>query len=116
MPQRRAHAVGARIAAADHDHVLAAGREIRLIGEVRIEQALRITREKVHRVVDADQIATRAAARGVERFGSAGAEQHGVELVDQVLRVDELHFAAALLHDLRHVAVGEIFLLADVGA
>ena len=44
------------------------------------------------------------------------AKQHGVVLGQQLLRVDELHRAAALLHDLRHVAAGEILLLADVGA
>ena len=83
---------------------------------VAVEQALGVAGEEVHRVVDADEVAAGAAAGGVERLGGAGAEEHGVELVDQVLRVDELHLAAALLHDLRHVAGGEILLPADVGA
>ena len=66
--------------------------------------------------MDAGQVAARAAAGGVERLGGAGRQQHGVEVGDQIVRIDERHFAAALLHDLRHVAAGEVLLLADVGA
>jgi hypothetical protein len=66
--------------------------------------------------VDAGEVAARGARRWVERAGGAGAEKYRVELFDEVLRVDEFHFTAALLHDLGHVAGREIFLAADVGA
>ena len=65
--------------------------------------------------MDALQVAAGAAAGRVERLGGAGGQQHGVVVGQQLVGVDELHRAAALLHDLRHVAAGEIFLPADVG-
>ena len=66
--------------------------------------------------MDALQVAARAAAGRIERLRRAGGQQHRVVFGQQLVRVDELHRAAALLHDLRHVAAGEIFLPADVGA
>ena len=84
MAERRADAVGARVAAADDDHVEALGRNVMAVVEVVVEQALRVAGEEIHRQVDALQIAARAAAGRIERLRRAGGQQHGVVLGHQL--------------------------------
>ena len=57
VPQRSADAIRAGIAAADNDHVLVLGRRVRFILEIGIEQALRVARKKIHRKLNAVEIA-----------------------------------------------------------
>ena len=85
VAERRADAVGAGVAAADDDHVVALGREVMAVVEVVVEQALGVARQEIHREVDALQVAAGAAAGRVERLGRAGGQQHGVVFVEQLV-------------------------------
>ena len=114
VAQRGADAVRASVTTTYDDHVLVFGREIFAILEIGIEQALGVAREEIHREMNALEIATRIAAGGIKRLGRAGGHQHGVKVLLQIVRIDVLHFAAAFLHDLGHVAGGEVFLFTDM--
>ena len=79
MAQRRAHAVGAGVAAADDDHVLVlrrrcTGRPARLLSSRLL--VLRV--QELHGEVDALELA--AGDGQVARLGRAAAEHDGVEL------------------------------------
>jgi hypothetical protein len=63
---------------------------------VAVEEAFGVAGEEIHRVVDARQVAAGATGGRVERARGAGAEEHGVVFVDELLRIDEFHIAAAL--------------------
>ena len=81
LADRGADAVGAGVAAADHDDMLA-GREDRLVGADRLAaDAAVLLRQELHREMDAGEVAPgdRQIAR---RLGAAG-ERDGVVVVDQ---------------------------------
>ena len=86
VAKRRADAVGAGVAAADHDHVLVLRGNVVTVGEIRIEQAARVLRQKVHREVHAFEVAPRY--RQVARNGRPGRQQHGVVFLRQFAHVD----------------------------
>ena len=116
VPQRGADAIRAGVAAANDDHVFVLGRGVRFVLEIGIEQALGAAREEIHRELYAVEVAAGVAAGGVEGLGRSGGHQQRVVFLQQIVGVDEPHFAAAFLHDLRHVAGGEVLLFADVRA
>ena len=57
MAQRRADAVGARVAPADHHDVVVLRRDVRPVLQVRVEEALRVPVQELHREVDAREAA-----------------------------------------------------------
>ena len=116
VPQRGADAVRAGVAAADHDHVLVLGGEVLAVLEIGIEQTLGVAREEIHREMNTLEVTTGIAAGRVKRFGRTGGHQHGIEILLQIVGVDVLHLAAALFHDLRHVAGFELVLFTNVRA
>ena len=112
MPQRRADAIRSRIAAADHDHVQARGADVGAVVQLRIEQALGVPRQEVHRVVDAQKF---PAGQGqIARHGGSRGQQQGVVILLQLAGIDEANLLAALLHDPRHVPIGKVLAAADV--
>ncbi len=80
MPHGGADAVGAGVAAADDDDVLAlGGDEVAVV--VAVEQALGVGVQKLHGEMDALEIA--AFDGQIARLGRAGAEDDGVEFPQQ---------------------------------
>ena len=82
MTQSGRDAVGSRIAAADHDHVFAASRNVVAVGVVAIEQALGIGVQEVHR----EMYALRAAICDLQiaRSRRTTAEHDRIELGLQI--------------------------------
>ena len=98
----RAIAVGAGIAAADHDHVLARGRD--LTRHVVAGVLLVLLREKLHGIVHALEFAARNRQVAAER-GTAG-EHDGVIVLGELLRADvgaDVHPTAELDSFLPHL-------------
>ncbi len=81
VAQRRGHAVGAGVAAADDDHVAAGGREVVAVGLAGVEQMARIAAQELHREVDATQLAAGHAQVAWPR--RAGAEDDSVKVAPQ---------------------------------
>ena len=79
MTHRRTDAIGAGIAAADDDHVLVFGRDVVAVLMLRVEQALGVGVQKLHRHVNTLEIA--ALNRQIARLGRAAADHDGVVLV-----------------------------------
>ncbi len=78
---RGAHAVGAGVAAADHDDVLAIGAQLAL--ELAAGVHLVLLRQELHREMDAVEVAARH--RQVARLLGATGQQHGVEVLLELL-------------------------------
>ena len=102
MAHRGAHAVGAGVAAADDDDVLAGGADRALAAR---EDGLGVGREELHREVDALEVA--ALDGQVTRLGGAGADDGGVVFLEEYLGLDVLadvgvadELDALLLHEL----------------
>ncbi len=76
-----ADAVGAGVAAADDDDVLALGGDESAVGVVRVEQAFGVGVQKLHGEMDALELA--ALDRQIARLGRAAAEDDGVEVAAQ---------------------------------
>ena len=112
MPQSRGDAVGARIAAADHEHVFAAGAEVRVVAHVGVEQALGVAGEEIHGEADALEFA--AGDRQVTGPSRSGRQQYGVVPVPQIAGTHVLDLLASLEHDPSHVSRGERLRLAHV--
>ena len=94
--------------------MLVFGRKIFAVLEIGIEQALCVSREEIHREMNTLEIAPRITTGGIKWVGCPRRHKHGVKVLLQIVRIDVLHFAAALLHDLGHVAGGEVFLFTDM--
>ena len=94
MSQTGAHAVGTRIAPADHYHIFARGVES-WIGAVKlvIELIAGVSGEEIHRHEDAHGIAI--VDREVAPCGGSAAEDHRVKLGTQTLRSPIRVFADA---------------------
>ena len=80
LAERGADAVAARIAAADDDHVLAVGRDLRLVALRLAGDAPVLLRQEVHGEKDAVEVAPRRLCEEVERLLGAAGQQHGVVL------------------------------------
>ncbi len=105
VPQRRADAVGARVAAADHDHVLALGARCTCRRSSCESSRLLVLRVR-NSMAKWMPFSSRPGMRQIARLGGAGGQQHGV--VSSAARSDRrTDLLAALLHDLRHVAGGK---------
>ncbi len=88
MPQRRADAVGSRVAAADDDDVLVLGVDVTAVFEIAREQALRVGGQELHREVNAGELAARDLE--IARLRRARRQQQRVVLGAQLLRIDVL--------------------------
>ena len=87
LPERRADAVGARVAAADDDDVLVLRRNLFRLGLLRLARyAAVLLRQEIHRVVEAVEVAPRRFGEEVERLFGADREQHGVVLAFEFFR------------------------------
>ena len=75
LPERSADAVRAGVAAADHDHMLAAGENLGGVAERLAADAAVLLRQEIHREVDAGEVAAgdRQVARRLPRRRSAPA-------------------------------------------
>ena len=82
VAHRRADAVGAGVAAADDDHVLALGGDVLAVGMAAVEQALGVGVQELHGEVNALEIA--ALDGQIARLGGAAAQHDGVELAAQL--------------------------------
>ena len=85
MAQRGADAVGAGVAAADDDDVLALGVDEAAV-RVLVENGLGVGGEELHREMDALELA--AFDGQIARLGGAGAEDDGVEVLEQLFGGD----------------------------
>ena len=94
VAKRGADAVGAGVAAADHDHVLVFRRDVSAVGEIGVEQAAGVPSQKIHREMHAFEIAP--GDRQIARNGGPGGQQHGVEFPGQAAHIDGT--AAAVAH------------------
>ena len=112
----RAEAIGAGIAAADDDDVLAGGKD--LVGDAIAFADLVLLRQELHREVDAFQLA--AGDVEIARLLGAAGQQDGVELAAQVVDRhvaadvgvgDELHAFGAHLLD---AAVDQVLLHLEI--
>src|ERR1035437_5971223 len=123
LPERGTDAVRSGVAAADHDHMLAAGENVRRAAERLVADAAVLLRQEIHREVNAPEIAAgnRQVARG---FGAAGQRQR-VVLVQHLARIERAGRRAAdvnavmegdaLGFDLREAAVDDVLLHLEVG-
>ena len=119
LPERGADAVGAGVAAADHDHVLAFGQDRRDVALRLAGDAAVLLRQEVHGEMDAVEI---AAGHGeIARLLGAAGEQHGVivalELLDGEIAADvdvAMEGDAFGLH-LLDAALDDVFLHLEVG-
>ncbi len=116
VTHRGRDAIGAGIAAADHDDVLAARVNRRRIGAA-VEQRLRARGQVVHREMDAFQVA--AVDRQIARLRRTRTDHDRIEVLSQELRFDVLadvrvadELDALLLHELEapfdHFALVEL--------
>src|SRR5258708_1466159 len=117
LAERSADAVAARIAAADHDHMLARGHD--LARDLVARDFLVLQRQEVHREVDAVQVAPRN--REVARLFRSSGQCDRVELGQQPLGGNghaDMR-AGANLHALRahllDTAVDEVLLHLEIG-
>ncbi len=83
QPDRGAHAVGSRVATADHHHVLPGSVDRHVCVRPGIEEPARVATQEVHGQVDSAQLA--AGDGDVARDRGAGCEHHGVELGQELL-------------------------------
>src|SRR5207244_7708242 len=82
VPQCGADTVGARVAAADNDHVLVLGGNVFAVGVVAVEQALGVGVQELHGKVNALQV---AAFNGqIARLRGAAAQNEGIEFGLQI--------------------------------
>jgi hypothetical protein len=84
VAQRGADAVGAGVAAADDHDVLAFGGDEAAVLCAAVEQAAGVVGQEIHGEMDALEVA--AFDGQIARLGGAGAEDDGVELLEQLLR------------------------------
>ena len=119
VAHRGADAVGAGVAATDHDHILAECMDRGVIGAA-VEDGLRVAAEKLHRVVHALQVA--ALDRQVARLGRPGADDGGVVFFQEDLRLDIFadggvadEFDAGVFHQLDAAEDDFLFVQLHVG-
>ena len=84
LADRGADAVGAGVAAADDDHVLAAGEDRLHVAERLVAHAPVLLRQKIHGEMDAGELAP--GDRQVAALLGAAGERDGVVLVEQLRR------------------------------
>src|SRR5688500_14942778 len=95
LPMTGADAIGSRVATADHDHALPLGPDRAIVRDRVAGDAAVLLREIFHREVHATELAPGHAK--LPRDLCAAGEQHGVELVAQLLHVQvAAHFDAGL--------------------
>jgi hypothetical protein len=82
VANRRADAVGAGVAAADDDDVLAGGEDSTLVRDVPARDAGVLLRQEVHRVMDAVQLAS--GHREIARLLGAARQHDAIVLVEQL--------------------------------
>ena len=80
LPERRADAVGAGVAAANHDYVLALGGNVLAVCMITVEQTLGVGVQELHGKVDALKCAARRLDEEVVRPGGAATKHNGVEV------------------------------------
>jgi hypothetical protein len=117
LPIRRTDAVGAGVAAADHDHILAPGDD--LTGNRIARDDLVLLREKFHREMDAGEIASRHR-QIAGRFRASG-QRDRIERVEKLARRDvdadvraRTKFDALLGH-LRHPPIDQVLFHLEIG-
>ena len=114
-----ADAVGAGVAAADHDDVLALGQFIRAEIERLVRQAAVLLRQEVHGVVDTAQLA--AGHCQIARLLGAARQQHGIVLGLEISNlVRDADVGVAVEHDsfgfhLLDAAVDELLFHFEIG-
>ncbi len=86
MSQRRADAVGSGITTTDHDHVFIFGTDVVAIGMLRVQQALGVLSEELHRHVDAAQIAARGLGEEVIGLRRSDTQDDRIEVAHELLR------------------------------
>src|SRR5262249_6126997 len=82
-PHGSADAIGAGITAADDHNIFAFGRN-EISVAMPIQQGTRVGGQKVHREVNAFEVAP--VNRKIARFGCAGAENGGIEFFEKLFR------------------------------
>ena len=83
MPHRSADAIRSGVAAADDDDILS-GRVNKISVLVRIQNALGVRGQKIHREMNAFEFAS--GNRQITRLRRAGRENHGVKFFQQFFR------------------------------
>ena len=84
VPHRRADAVGAGVAAADHDHVLALGGNVSAVLVAAVQQALGVGVQELHGEMDALEVSALRFGEEIVRVGGAAGQHDGVELLAQL--------------------------------
>ena len=84
VAHRRADAVGAGVAAADDDHVLALRREVTSVGVAAVQQALGVVVQELHREMDALEVAALRLGEEFVRGRCAAAQDDRVELLAEL--------------------------------